>query len=144
MAVLSGTATIRFGVADTSLDMNENTNGLAREEGGVEIEARPGDVFILPAGTAHKTYNAKPDAEFALLTPGDGHDIASGDARVALEGIKLSGFTMLGAYPEEGGHWDFMKGGENVGEFEKVWSVNKPENDPVLGKLEDGICGLWS
>lgn len=144
MAVLSGTATIRFGVADTSPeDMYENTYGLAREEGGIEIEARAGDVFLLPAGVAHKTYNSKPEAEFALLTPGNGHHIASDDARVALESVKLSGFTMIGAYPEKGGQWDSMTGGENVGEFEKVWSVDRPENDPVLGKADDGICGLW-
>jgi uncharacterized protein YjlB len=144
MAVLSGTATIRFGVADTSLDMDKNTNGLAREEGGVEIEACAGDVFLLPAGTAHKTFNTRPEAEFTLLTPGNGHDIASDDVKAALESVKLSGFTMIGAYPENGGYWDSMKGGENVGEFEKVWSVDKPEKDPVLGKSADGLCGLWS
>lgn len=143
MAVLSGTATIRFGVADTSLDMDENTYGSAREEGGIEIEARAGDVFLLPAGTAHKTYNTKPDADFTLLTPGDGHHIDAKDARAALDAIEISGFTMLGAYPANGGFWDSMKGGE-IEEHEKVWAVEAPEKDPVLGKLEQGICGLWS
>jgi uncharacterized protein YjlB len=144
MAVLSGTATIRFGVADTSLDMDENTNGSAREDGGIELEARAGDVFLLPAGTAHKTYNTKPEAEFTLLTPGDGHSIAAEDARATLENTTLSGFTMIGAYPAKGAQWDSKRGGEDVGNYEKVWSVEKPENDPVLGKSEIGLCGLWS
>jgi uncharacterized protein YjlB len=144
MAVLSGSATIRFGVADTSPDLDENTDGSAREEGGVEIEAHAGDVFLLPAGTAHKTYRTKPEAGFKLLTPGDGHAIASEDARATLAQIELDGFTMIGAYPEKNGYWDSKQGGEDVGEYEKVWSVETPELDPVLGKSEDGICGQWS
>jgi uncharacterized protein YjlB len=144
MVVLSGTATIRFGVADTSLDMDENTHGPAREEGGIEIEAKAGDVFLLPAGTAHKTYNTKPEAEFTLLSPGDGHGIGADDARAALANVELSGFTMLGAYPENGSHWDSKRGGEDVGSYEKVWAVEKPEKDPVLGESPEGLCGLWT
>lgn len=144
MAVLSGSATIRFGVADTSPDMDENTTGSAREEGGIEIEANVGDVFILPAGTAHKTFNTRPRAEFSLISPGDGHQIAANDVRGALDNVQLSGFTMIGAYPENGSAWDSMKGGEQkADEFEKVWAVERPERDPVLGKSEDGLCGLW-
>jgi len=143
MAILSGTATIRFGVADTTPDMEENTNGSGREEGGIEIEAHAGDVFLLPAGMAHKTYNTKPQAEVTILTPGDGHHIASPDAREALDNVKLSGFTMIGAYPEKGAAWDSLKGGEDVTDFEKTWAVEKPEADPVLGKSADGLCGLW-
>jgi uncharacterized protein YjlB len=144
MVVLSGTATIRFGVGDTSLDMDENTTGSAREEGGIEVEARAGDIFLLPAGTAHKTYNTKPQADFTLLSPGDGHSIPAEDARIVLDDVQLSGFTMMGAYPEGSGYWDSMKGGENAGEYEKVWSVEMPESDPVLGKSEMGILGQWS
>lgn len=144
MAVLSGTATIRFGVADTSLDMDENTYGSAREDGGIEIEARAGDVFILPAGTAHKTYNTQPKANFTLLSPGDGHHIASEDARAALESVELSGFTMIGAYPEGSSFWDSLKGGEKeADEFKTVWSVPKPEKDPVLGESRDGLVEQW-
>jgi uncharacterized protein YjlB len=117
MAVLSGSATIRFGVADTSDDLDKNTHGNDRESGGIELLANKGDVFILPAGTAHKTFQTTPKAEFALLTPGDGHDIQADDVRTALRDIELDGFTMIGAYPRDG-EWDFAKGGENQGEYE--------------------------
>ncbi|KIW69462.1 hypothetical protein PV04_05338 [Phialophora macrospora] len=145
MAVLTGTAKIRFGVADTADDMEENTHGRGREEGGIEVEARVGDVFILPAGTAHKTFDTSPVTEFKLLTPGDGHHILTkgSDVRETLANVRLDGFTMVGAYPKGGGVWDFAKGGENEGQYEKVWSVPKPENDPVLGKAEEGLCGQW-
>jgi len=143
MAVLTGTATIRFGVADTVSDLEENTHGSGKENGGIEIQARAGDVFVLPAGTAHKTFDTAPSAEFKLLTPGDGHHVAAGDVRQALGDIELSGFTMIGAYPKDGGKWDFAMGGESAGNYEKVWSVAKPDNDPVLGKAEEGLCGQW-
>ena len=142
MAVLSGSATIRFGVADTSDNLDESTYGAGREEGGVEIAAKAGDVFVLPAGTAHKTFNTTP-AEFALLTPGDGHGIDAEDPKKALGEIKLDGFTMIGAYPRDSGGWDFQSGGEDKGRFEKVWRVRKPDLDPVLGRAEEGICGQW-
>lgn len=37
MAALTGTAIIRFGVAGTDPDMEKNTHGSAREEGGIEF-----------------------------------------------------------------------------------------------------------
>lgn len=144
MAVLSGSATLRFGVADTAADMDENTYGSGREEGGVEIEARAGDVFLIPAGVAHKTFDARPEAEFGLLTPGDGHSVAAEDVRGALDGVEISGFTMIGAYPVDRGSWDFQKGGEDVLDREKVWSVEIPECDPVLGKSQDGLLRYWT
>ncbi len=77
------------------------------------------------------------------MTEGDGHHIPSGDATTVLDGIELSGFMMMDAYPE-GSSWDFMEGGETEAEeFQKVWSVPKPERDPVLGESTDGLCGLW-
>lgn len=142
MAVLTGSARIRFGVADTSDDLEKSTHGSGQESGGVEIDAKAGDVFILPAGTAHKTFDTTP-AEFALMTPGRGHGIEADDPRDALAKIDLNGFTMMGAYPRNGGDWDFAKGGENEGEYEKVWSVAMPENDPVLGQSPEGLLGLW-
>lgn len=138
MAVLSGTATIRFGVGDTSEDLEENTHGSAWEKGGIELEAEAGDVFIIPAGVAHKTYNTRPEDEFALLTPGKGHGIEAPDPKKALAGIELSGYTMMGAY--NGGDWDFVKSG---GDYEKVWSVPKPKYDPVFGKSGQGLSKEW-
>jgi uncharacterized protein YjlB len=144
MVVLSGTATIRFGVEDTSADgSNHDTATEAGGGGGVEIEARAGDVFLLPAGTAHKTHDAKPENTMTLLTPGDAHTIAADDPRAALDNVHLVGFTMLGAYPR-GCQWDSQRGGENEGEYDKVWSVEVPELDPVLGRSERGLCGQWS
>jgi len=143
MAVLTGSATIRFGAADTSDDLEESTHGSGREDAGVEVHAEAGDVFIIPAGVAHKTFDTTPAAEFALISPGDGHGIPDDDERTALQNVKLEGFTMLGAYPK-GGNWDFAKGGEEDIDFNKVWAVAKPENDPVLGKSVEGLCGLWT
>src|ERR1700761_296 len=113
MAVLCGTATIRFGVADTVSDREEGANDPGREDGGIQVEARAGDVFVIPAGVAHKTFDAQPAEEFKLLTPGDGHHVAAPVVRSALESVKISGFTMIGAYPV-GCQWDFSTGGENV------------------------------
>jgi len=89
MTVLTGSATIRFGVADTEPpSMGGDSNAAKdaggdepREEGGVEVQANAGDVFILPAGTAHKTFNVTEGSTFKLLTPGDGHwiPISTGD-----------------------------------------------------------------
>lgn len=144
MAVLSGEATIRFGAADEpGADLEESTHGRAKEDGGLEVKARAGDVFVLPAGVAHKTFDTEPVAEFQLLTAGDGHHVAGKDVAKSLEGVKLSGFTMIGAYPE-GVMWDFAVGGENQGRYEEVWTVPKPSHDPVLGLDPAGLAGLWN
>lgn len=142
MVILTGTATIRFGVGDTVEDMHENTYGSGREEGGIELEAKAGDVFIIPVGVAHKTFNALPATEFALLTPGDGHGLPP-NAKETLDAIELTGFTMLGAYPEDGKKWDFAVGGEGAAAYADVWAVGPPKSDPILGKSEEGLCGLW-
>ncbi|KAI0161720.1 hypothetical protein GGR52DRAFT_576022 [Hypoxylon sp. FL1284] len=146
MAVLSGTATIRFGAADTTTT-NTNTNAVAHETepGGVEVQAAPGDVFVVPAGVAHKTFNAAPRADFALLSPGDGRGIPDdGAAGDALADVRLSGFTMMGAYPKDGGAWDFAVGGvADAADFEAPWAVPRPARDPFLGASLDGIVGQW-
>lgn len=98
MAVLSGTAKIRFGAADTFPDMHENTHGSAWEAGGIVLQAEAGDVFVIPAGVAHKTHDTKPEAEIALLSPGRRHGIEAEDPAEALSKIRLEGFTMMGAY----------------------------------------------
>ncbi|ROW18395.1 hypothetical protein VPNG_00294 [Cytospora leucostoma] len=145
MAVLTGEATIRFGAADSpSADNEESNHGKDTESGGgLEIRARAGDVFVLPAGLAHKTFNTAPAAEFKLLTPGDGHHVAGEDVGQSLEGVELDGFTMVGAYPK-GGKWDFAVAGEHQGSYAEVWSVPKPERDPVLGLDPAGLTGLWN
>ncbi|KAH6656517.1 hypothetical protein BKA67DRAFT_552193 [Truncatella angustata] len=144
MVVLTGSAHIRFGVADTVDDLEESTYGSGREQGGVEVEAKAGDVFVIPAGVAHKTFDSKPEAEFKLLTPGQGHSIEADDRRSTLAKLELTGFTMMGAYPIDSRDWDFAKGGEDVGRFEKVWATSKPHKDPVLGDAENGLIGTWS
>ena len=145
MVVLTGTATIRFGVSDTVADLEENTHGKGTEAGGLEIVARAGDVFVLPAGLGHKTYDARPARPFKLLSPGRGHGIEAENPRQALSSLALDGFTMMGAYPNNATGWDFVVGGsgEDACSFDQVWSVPKPQNDPVLGQSDAGLCGQW-
>lgn len=143
MAVLSGTATIRFGVADTVEDLDMNTYGSGKEPGGIEIEARAGDVFVIPSGVAHKTFRTSPSASFKLLTDGDGHGIAAEEVSNHLKSISLSGFTMIGAYPRSNAGWDFQTGSEDDGHHNKVRPVPKPDSDPVLGHAPVGLCGQW-
>lgn len=143
MAVLSGQATIRFGAADISSDLEDNTYGTGFEDGGVEVHVTAGDVFVIPAGVAHKTFNTTPAADFSLLTPGQGSGIEAEDQRQAVAGIVLDGFTMLGAYPT-GSKWDFQTGVEaQQPTWSNVWSTPLPKKDPVVGTSSEGLCGLW-
>ncbi|QDS67544.1 hypothetical protein FKW77_002596 [Venturia effusa] len=143
MAVLSGTATIRFGAADLTTDLKKSTWEDAHEA-GVEVEAKAGDVFLIPAGVAHKTFDTSPKRDFALLTPGQGRgiEVEDGNVEEALKRVTLEGFCMMGAYPEDG-KWDFATGGEDAGDYESVWGIGKPERDPVLGLSESGLCAIW-
>ena len=50
---------------------------------------------------------------------------------------------MMGSYPQNGGGWDSATGGENEGEYEKVWNVPMPELDPVMGDAKDGLLQTW-
>ncbi|KAF4552053.1 Hypothetical protein D9617_11g009000 [Elsinoe fawcettii] len=146
MTVLSGTATIRFGAADISDDLEASTWGEAGtdyEKGGVLVKAQKGDVFIIPAGVAHKTFDTSPKAEFKLLTPGRGKGIEAEDKRGALEKIEMDGFTMMGTYPVGSTEWDFVEREPDRREWERVWQVERPGRDPVLGKERTGICGTW-
>ncbi|KAK5747542.1 hypothetical protein LTR17_000185 [Elasticomyces elasticus] len=139
MAVLSGSAKIRFGVADTSDDLEASTHDPAHEDGGIVLDAKAGDVFLIPAGVSHKTHDTSPPAELKLLTPGDGHGIAAENPRQALVETEISGFTMMGAYPE-GYAWDSCLGGEHEQQMNKVRTLSKPARDPVLGDSPEGIC----
>jgi uncharacterized protein YjlB len=134
MVVVSGAgASIRFGAADDEPDR------------GIVLEARLGDVFILPAGLAHKTFAPRPhpssDGIAFHVAPDPRDEAASRDFFEAVE-VKDE-FMMLGAYPR-GGEWDFAVGGEHAGRFEQVWDVQVPERDPVLGYDAQGLCGLWN
>jgi uncharacterized protein YjlB len=145
MIVLTGEATVRFGVADTDPDdMEANTFGGAAEPGGLELRASPGDVFVIPVGVAHKTFAAEPAAGFELLTPGDGHDFPPpAEARALLRDLPLDGFTMMGAYPSDSQGWDSAVGGEGAAVYAKVWSTPPPNLDPVLGNSPQGITKTW-
>jgi len=129
MLVLKGQARIRFGSADlTSAEEPAEDH----EDGGLEIDTVAGDVFVIPAGVSHKTFNTTPEMPFEILTPGDGHGVGSTD----LDKIALDGFIMLGGYPR-GSEWDFCVGGEGV------TAVPKPKKDPLLGDSSDGLRGIW-
>lgn len=144
MAVLTGSARIRFGVADTTTDLEKNTHGTGSEEGGIEIVAKAGDVFVIPAGVAHKTFETKPEADFQLLTPGQGRGIEAEDKHGVIAELDLSGFTMIGAYPVGNREWNFARGGEDAGNFEAVWTTSMPVKDPILGEAESGLLGVWN
>ncbi|KAF2621540.1 hypothetical protein BU25DRAFT_379502 [Macroventuria anomochaeta] len=153
MAVISGgRAKIRFGVADSKEDREQDLglgtqgkdlNEDDREEGGVLLDAEVGDVFILPAGVAHKTHDPSPKTDgIVFYQPPDKNDEIG--SREFFEGIPIEGeFMMMGAYPR-GGEWDFAVGGEHEGHFDDVWNVKVPERDPVLGASVEGLKGLWA
>lgn len=132
MAVISGgQARILFGVADAD-----------EPRAGVLLDAAPGDVFILPAGVAHKTHDPRPLTDGMVFHEPPDRDDAVG-SRAFFGGIELRGeFVMMGAYPG-GADWDFLTGGELEGRFGEVWRVRVPERDPVLGVSSQGVRGLW-
>ncbi|KAJ4300070.1 hypothetical protein N0V90_005319 [Kalmusia sp. IMI 367209] len=137
-------ATIRFGVADLDDDLYKNTWGGAYEPGGLKLEVQAGDALIIPAGVAHKTYNTSPADAFSLLTPGQGRGLQTDNVYEALSRVKLSGFTMMGAYPGNCSDWDFSRGGEDLNNFQASWEVARPDFDPFLGTDKEGICGKWN
>ncbi|KAI4952472.1 hypothetical protein J4E91_002943 [Alternaria rosae] len=157
MTVISGQgATIRFGVADSATweqgkyEPGERGDG---EEGGVEIQAGLGDVFIIPAGVSHKTFLPNPhNEELAFHQPKDVEEgraaeideTKEAERKKFFEGVDITGgkFMMMGAYPY-GGVWDFKVGGEHEGTEEEVWRVRMPSKDPVVGDSEEGLIGLW-
>jgi uncharacterized protein YjlB len=153
MVVISGGhAKVLFGVADSLEDRlkdrvlggkSGDLNEAGREHGGVLLDAAVGDVFILPAGVAHKTHDPSPPSDgVEFHQPPDKNDEAG--SRAFFGSIPVKGeFMMMGAYPR-GEQWDFAVGGEHEGRFGDVWNVNVPERDPVLGASPEGLKGLWA
>lgn len=72
-------------------------------------------------------------------------DVKAGDAILIPAGVahgcieEKGGFKMVGAYPVGAKQWDLNYGGECVEVVEEL-----PAADPVVGKDESGLCGLWS
>lgn len=140
MIVISGPGSIRWGVADLDDDSDKHTYGTAREEGGPLTEVNIGDVFVIPAGVAHKSYDPfTPSPDFRCLT-GDARGIQADDPRAFVRSLELEGFTMMGAYPR-GHSWSWGEGGD-CSDFEAVWNVEVPELDPVVGDV-GGIGKYW-
>ncbi|ETS76490.1 hypothetical protein PFICI_11877 [Pestalotiopsis fici W106-1] len=83
--VLTGKAHIHSGVADAVDGLKEIAYDDGREKGGVEVEVKVGDVFVILAGMALKTFGAQPEADLNLMTLGQGHDIKAQDRRGTLE-----------------------------------------------------------
>lgn len=141
MVIVSGPGKIRWGAADLSDDGQEHTYGSAFEDGSLELEVNVGDVFVIPAGIAHKSFDPRAaEAEFGCLT-GSARGVESEDPRKAVGELPLTGFMMMGAYPQ-GFTWDWGEGGDHVGRFETVWSTSNPDMDPVLGD-KGGVGKYW-
>lgn len=146
MVVLSGPGTIRWGTADLNDEPRKHTYGSAGndyEDGSLFIEVNAGDLFIIPAGVTHKSFDpTAPNPDPQCLTGGGAHSIESDDPRRFVGELKASGFTMMGAYPR-GMSWGWAEGGEHVGRYESVWRVRNAELDPVLGD-QGGINTFWN
>ncbi|KAL4920723.1 hypothetical protein BDW62DRAFT_176099 [Aspergillus aurantiobrunneus] len=142
MVVLSGPGTIRWGTADYGDDPQKHTYGGASEEGPLYCEVEPGDLFVIPAGVAHKSYDSRaPNPAPVSLTGGGAHRIVAEDPRKVVSELAVSGFTMMGAYPR-GMDWGWAEGGDHVGRYKSVWDVSNPDSDPFFGG-DGGIHRYW-
>ncbi|WWC69968.1 uncharacterized protein I206_103912 [Kwoniella pini CBS 10737] len=146
MLVLSGEAKIKFGSGDLTSNINESLKKGKFELGGIILNAKKGDIFLLPAGLSHKTFNTKPLNSFKLLTP-NGTKTMTLESKKKLKEIKEinkeKGFIMMGGYPFNFLPGKFSVGGEGALEFSKVWSIPKPNFDPILGNSILGLNYLW-
>ncbi|KAL7272799.1 hypothetical protein RUND412_004374 [Rhizina undulata] len=74
-------------------------------------------------------------------------DVDQGDVLVIPAGvahrclIERDGFNMVGAYPRGSRQWDLCYGGEH--KAGKGIEDGVPETDPVVGREEGGLTGLW-
>ncbi|KAJ5741010.1 hypothetical protein N7493_000882 [Penicillium malachiteum] len=143
MVVVSGPGKIRWGTADFGGDPQEHTYGDSSEDGALYYDVNPGDIFVIPAGVAHKSYDpSAPSPDPISLTGGGAHKVASDDPRRFVKELDVSGFTMMGAYPR-GMSWEWSEGGAHVGRFESVWNVPTPDLDPFFGAT-GGINEYWN
>lgn len=142
MVVVSGPGTIRWGAADLDNDAEKHTYGDAYEQDCLQFDVDVGDVFVIPAGVAHKSFDVRSkDLDVVGLTGGSGHWVEAQDPRRAVGELRLSGFMMMGAYPKGNG-WSWGTGGDDLGDFEGVWNLPNPEADPVVGG-QGGIGRYW-
>ncbi|KAJ5110650.1 hypothetical protein N7532_001185 [Penicillium argentinense] len=140
MVVTTGPGIIRWGVADLDDDTEKNIYGDAFEEGGLQMTAEVGDVFVIPAGVAHKSFDQDAEDEKSGCLTGVARGIESDDPRGLVVSLQLEGFTMMGAYPK-GFSWNWGEGGDSPN-FEDVWKVSNAELDPVVGS-DGGIKKYW-
>ncbi|KAJ5392455.1 FAD-dependent pyridine nucleotide-disulfide oxidoreductase [Penicillium cosmopolitanum] len=131
MVVVSGPGRIRWGVADLDEDEEKHTYGDAREEGGLLLDVNVGDLFVIPAGVAHKNYDPFTTLPLVNCLTGNARGIESDDPREMVQGLKMKGFMMMGAYPR-GENWSWGDGGDSP-DFVAVWNVENPEFDPFVG-----------
>ncbi|KAM0430040.1 hypothetical protein ACHAPT_006046 [Fusarium lateritium] len=141
MVVASGPGRIRWGVADLSDDWEQHTYGVAYEEGGLDLEVNVGDLFVIPAGVSHKSYDPTATHIEADCLTGAARGITVENARVAVSELPIRGFVMMGAYPR-GFSWTWEEGGGSQEEFEAVWNVRNPDFDPVVGQ-KGGTNKYW-
>ncbi|PKY02693.1 hypothetical protein P168DRAFT_305954 [Aspergillus campestris IBT 28561] len=133
MVVPSGPGRIRWGTTDLDDSPDEHTYGSDSEDGALFTDVEAGDLLIIPAGVAHMSYNRdSPSPEAQYLTGGDAYGIEGEDAAAFVGKLKVSGFTMMGAYPR-GKTWGWSEGGADAAGFEAVWRVKNADLDPVLG-----------
>lgn len=140
MVVVSGPGRIRWGVADLDEDEEKHTYGDAREEGGLLLDVNVGDLFVIPAGVAHKNYDPFTTLPLVNCLTGNARGIESDDPREMVQGLKMKGFMMMGAYPR-GENWSWGDGGDSP-DFVAVWNVENPEFDPFVGS-GGGVGKYW-
>lgn len=167
--VVSGPGQIRWGVGDLA-DVEASTYGTddenVRENGGILMDVNVGDLFVIPAGIAHKNYDPftrTGDGKLDLgLADGEGEGPGSGtegkakcltgnargiqaeDPRAFVENLqsKLRGFVMMGAYPK-GEEWSWGDASDKGRvDFEEVWNVKRPALDPYVGE-NGGLLKYW-
>ncbi|KAL6230727.1 hypothetical protein BDW75DRAFT_244560 [Aspergillus navahoensis] len=101
MVVLSGPGKIRWSTADFGDDLQAHTYGSASDDGTLSVDVNAGDLFVIPAGVTHKSFDPiAPNPDPQCLTGGGAHKIEAKDPRTFVGELNLSGFSENGAT-----HW---------------------------------------